>query len=144
MQCQVKCILNFTSDILSHLRVLDIKAVTRNFIFIYHASSWNYNLTLFRVLINITNIHDIISSSWLSKKMRVILTKFSPRLTPEENATHCVVLKVHISINFQFERHKTDHNTLIISRENRTTWCSSKTSYMSRWKCFDQINCSFI
>ena len=33
---------------------------------------------------------------------------------------------------FLFERHKTDHNTLVTSRENRKTFCSSKTSYMSR------------
>ena len=37
---------DFTSDILSYLRILHIKAVSRNLTFFHHASSWNYNLTL--------------------------------------------------------------------------------------------------
>ena len=53
-------------------------------------------------------------------------------ITPEENATHCVVVKINIFTNFQFERHKTGHNTPIISRENRKILFSSKTSCMSR------------
>ena len=58
----------------------------------------------------------IISSSWLPRKIRVILTRtFFARyflnwkirtlyvtlwLTPEENATRCEVIKIHIFINF--------------------------------------------
>ena len=79
------------------------------------------------VLVNVNNFHDIISSSWLIRKIRVILTRaflarcflswktitlyITPCLTPEENATRCVILKIHICINFQFERHESGHDT---------------------------------
>ena len=64
----------------------------------------------------------------MRSKLKIITFYLSLSLTPEENATHCEVLKIHIFLNFQFER----NNTLIISRENRTTLCNSKTSHMSR------------
>ena len=84
-------------------------------------------VSLFRVLVNVNNFHDIISSSWLIRKIRVILTRaflarcflswktitlyITPWLTPEENATRCVILKIHICINFRFERHESGHDT---------------------------------
>ena len=71
-------------------------------------------VSLFRVLVNVINFHDIISSSWLLGKIRV---------------DESILSKMHSEL----ENHNLICNTVVNSGGKCDTLCNSKNSYVHKF-----------
>ena len=73
-------------------------------------------VSLFRVLVNVINFHDIISSSWLLGKIRC-------------NFDGSILSKMHSEL----ENHNLICNTVVNSGGKCDTLCNSKNSYFHKF-----------